>query len=103
MSLNWNITNVENWKKKQKSKKKSANLNALIWATLIIGVGNITKKNYKKFYARLTAYEHLHGAFMYKGDKPYYITLEDVEEWIGLHTNAGDCSAAEFERRLMRE
>ena len=103
MSLNWNITNVENWKKKQKSKKKSANLNALIWATLIIGVGNITKKNYKKFYARLTAYEHLHGTFMYKGNKPYYITLEDVEEWIGLHTNAGDCSAAEFERRLMRD
>lgn len=67
MSLNWNITNVENWKKKQKSKKKNSVLNMLIWATMIIGVGNITKKNYKKFYARLTAYEHLHGAFMYRG------------------------------------
>ena len=101
MALTWDITKVDNWKLKRKSKKNKSVLDILIWATLIIGVGKITQKNYKKFFARLTAYEHLHGAFLYSGKKPYYITLQDVIMWIGLSTNASDCSASAFEKRLV--
>ena len=100
MSLNWNIERVENWKKKQRKQRNRAVLEALILSTLVIGYGSITKKNYKKFYARLTAFEHLNGAYLYKGNKPEYISLEDVEMWIGLWTNAGNFSASEFEKRI---
>ena len=102
MSLNWNITKVENWQKKKRSKKQKTILETLIWSTLVIGFQDITKRNYKKFYARLTAYEHVRGSFLYKGSKPYYITLEDVENWIGLCTNAGTFSASKFESRLIK-
>lgn len=102
MSLNWNITKVENWQKKKRSKKQRTILETLIWSTLVIGLQDITKRNYKKFYARLTAYEHVRGSFLYKGSKPYYITLEDVENWIGLRTNAGTFSASKFESRLIK-
>ena len=103
MSLNWNIREVEDWKKKQRSKKNRAILDAIIWSTLVVGISDITKKNYAKFYARLTAWEHLKGTHLYKGNKPYYITIEDIMMWIGLRTNAGTMSAAEFERLLLRK
>lgn len=102
MPLNWNISKVENWRVKQKSKNNKAVLDILIYATLIIGLGEITQKNYKKFFARLTAYEHLNGAFLYRGKKPYFITLQDVMMWIGLKTNVSNCSATEFEKRITR-
>lgn len=101
MALTWNIKNVKDWKKKQRKQRNKLVLNVLIWSTLVVGFGCITEKNYKKFYARLTAMEHLNGAYLYKGKKPDYITLEDVEMWIGLKTNAGDFSAADFERKLI--
>lgn len=103
MSLDWNISKVEDWKKKKRKQENRAILDALIWSTLVIGVGNISEKNYKKFYARLTAYEHMHGAFIFKGNKPRYITLEDVKMWIGLWTNAGNYSATDFEKRLLAD
>lgn len=100
MSLNWSIEKVEDWKKKNRKQENRAVLNALIWSTLAVGFSSITKKNYKKFYARLTALEHLKGAYLYKKDKPRYITLDDIEMWIGLWTNADNISASQFEKRL---
>lgn len=101
MSLNWEISKVKNWKQKKRSKRQRAILEALIWSTMVVGFYNITEKNYKRFYARLTAFEHLHGAFLMGKKKPYYITLEDVQNWIGLWTNAGSFNASKFEQRLV--
>lgn len=103
MSLNWSIEKVKDWKKKQRKQRNRAVLNAIIWSTLVIGFNSITEKNYKKFYARLTAMEHLNGAYLYKGDKPAYITLEEVQMWIGLWTNGDNTSASDFEKRLTRD
>ena len=100
MGLAWNITKVQNWKQKQRKKHNYNVLNSLIWSTLIVGINEITEKNYKIFYARLTAYEHIRGTYLYKGNKPYYITLEDVKNWIGLWTNSDTFNATTFEKRL---
>lgn len=102
MSLNWDISKVKDWKKKNKSKRQRTIREALIWGTLVVGLNSITEKNYKRFYARLTAFEHLHGAFLMGSKKPYYITLEDVQNWIGLWTNAGTFSASKFESNLIK-
>ena len=104
MSLKWNIENVENWKQKKKIKRNRDVLESLIWATLCIGIRKITRKNVKQFYVRLSAYEHLRDSFLHtKSYKPSYITFEEVENWIGLSTNADEFSAAQFEKRLCYE
>ena len=103
MSLNWSIEKVKDWRKKNRSKRNREILNALIWSGLIVGISSITEKNYAKYYARLTAYEHLHGTYLYKGNKPYYITIEDVMNWIGLSTNVAPLTAAQFEKVLLRK
>lgn len=103
MSLNWSIESVKDWRKKNRSKRNREILNVLIWSGLVVGISNITEKNYAKYYARLTAYEHLHGAYLYKGNKPYYITIEDVMNWIGLCTNVAPLTAAQFEKVLLRK
>ncbi len=102
MPLTFNFEQVQNFKQKIRSKKNRSIANILVYATMAIGIRKITEKNYKKFYARLTAAEHLNGSYLYAGNKPYYITLEDVERFIGLVTNANEMTAAQFERFLTR-
>ena len=101
MALTFNFEKVKDYKKKIRSKRGCAVANALVWATMAVGMNEITEKNYKVFYSRLCAFEHLFGAYFYtagKTTKPAYITLDEVRNFIGLHTNACRLSASQFER-----
>lgn len=101
MALTFNFEKVKDFKKKIRSKRGMAVKTALIYATMAVGMNEITEKNYKVFYSRLCAFEHLFGPYFYTGGKktkPAYITLDEVKAFIGLHTNACRLSAAEFER-----
>lgn len=104
MALNYDFSKVENCKKKLRSKRNELVLNSLIFATMAVGIRKITEKNYKTFYARLTAVEHLLGAYLIKGEKcvPAYITLDEVKSFIGLVTNANELTASQFESFLRK-
>lgn len=54
MSLNWNISKVRNWQKKQE--KDGHTLECLIWASLTIGMGDLNEKTAKEFLYRLNRY-----------------------------------------------
>lgn len=97
MALTYNFENVENYKKKVRSKRGVLVANSLVWATMAVGIRKITEKNYKKFYSRLCAFEHLFGCYIYKNSKPAYITLDEVKNFIGLVTNANELTASQFE------
>tara|TARA_R100000963_G_C4617723_1_gene86156 strand:+ start:200 stop:619 length:420 start_codon:yes stop_codon:yes gene_type:complete len=68
----------------------------LIWCTLFVGMGEITKKNAPQFYARVRFMEVMQeGPFLHdRGSDtlriPRPITLADVEAHIGLNTNVYD-------------
>lgn len=100
MALNYDYSKVEHYKQKLRSKRNRLVLNSLIYATMAVGIRRITEKNYKIFYSRLTAFEHLFGAYLMKGKKckPAYITLNEVKMFIGLVTNANELTASQFER-----
>ena len=100
MALNYDYSKVEHYKQKLRSKRNQLVLNSLIYATMAVGIRRITEKNYKIFYSRLTAFEHLFGAYLMKGEKckPAYITLDEVKMFIGLVTNANELTASQFER-----
>lgn len=76
--------------------------NALIWATMAIGIHAITEKNWKDFYARLAAEEKLFGARRRTGDgEPLFFTADEVKAHIGLHTNASRMTDAQWRKRLL--
>lgn len=56
--------------------------------TIITGIGALTEKTIPEFYARLSAYEKLHGALGRNGDgSDHYTALEDIVKLKGLRTN----------------
>ena len=73
-------------------------LQTLIYLTMNIGMDEITKKNYKKFYNRLHFLESQlpSGAYLTYAAEPYPYTMEMVEELIGLKTNATNLTKSKF-------
>jgi len=66
---------------------------SIIFATMAVGIGDLTEKNAPEFYARLHLYERMVGAFLVKMDDGKRVdvpfTPEDVRAHIGLRTNVG--------------
>ena len=73
-------------------------LQTLIYLTMNIGINEITKKNYKKFYNRLHFLESQlpSGAYLTYADEPYPYTRDMIEELIGLKTNATNLTKSKF-------
>jgi hypothetical protein len=106
MSLNWDITNVQNKDEvcwiiasedyptrgiSKGSKVLNPVTESLIFASMATGIGTITEENASEVYARISFIEKVSGALMYRGEGweglPN-ITPEEVQAHIGLSTNA---------------
>ena len=66
----------------------------LIFAALVVRLGEITEANVEEWYRRLSTLESLHGAYRIRreGDLnvPYAYTLDEVRAHIGLRVNVSD-------------
>lgn len=118
MSLNYDLTEIKNYDdlcwlpdEVDEDGKKTFSINpvthALTFLSMSIGMGEITKKNWKEFFIRVAAYEAVEGASLHKPGASYPaiprpITKEDVVNHIGLATNVSDISANEFHKRLAK-
>lgn len=107
MSLNWNVSKVANSATlcfriaehddpsegiSKGDKLLRPATQALIFATMATGLGDITAKNYREFFARLHFVEKLNGAYRRQQTAPgvhapVFFTLADVRAHIGLNTN----------------
>jgi hypothetical protein len=112
MSLDWSIENVENqrdlcWHKRDEKAPDGEDLydlkvltEALIHMTITVGMSKITEQNYEEFWSRVAMLEEVHGPNIIRrtadGVESVYITLEDVKNHIGLHTNAAPMSRTKF-------
>lgn len=80
MALHYNTTRVQ-------ESVSSDNLNYLIWITIVLGMPEITEKNWKEFYVRL---DYLHRMTLKPQDYVKYadiFTPKLVKDCIGLKTN----------------
>jgi len=101
MSLDWNGKDVPDFDRK--AQENPAMLNCLIWASLSIGMGEITEKNLKEWVYRLRRFAFEGKPLLLNKDKtPYEITEETIRPWIGLRTNVRTISNASFDK-LMRK
>ena len=121
MSLNWDITAVQNretlcWQPSTREEGKvelTPVTEALIWCTIHVGMNKITATNYKDFYHRVIEWEVILGT----GGIMYYMnennerqsrmpTLQEIEAHIGLSTNASMMDKRKWGsnlKRLVRE
>ena len=94
MSLNFNLTKIKNSKTvcyrpvEDGDYEMHPVTHAIIFATMAIGMGEITEKNHEEFFDRISKWEKVGGAFLQDGNgKPRKLTIEDIEKHIGLTTN----------------
>lgn len=108
MSLDLNVENVKDWKTKCKLPNDDFTplVTAITFLTMVIGLREITEKNYKDFYARIFMWERLAKPFLQKigpnhvEDQP--ITLADVQSLIGLKTNASTTSWTQYLSKMRK-
>ena len=74
----------------------------LIFASMQVGLREITAKNAATYFDRLSRLEGLYGAFRKSADGPVYFTREEVDAHIGLSTNVADVPTRTFNANLRK-
>lgn len=69
---------------------------ALIFATMAVGINEITEANADEFYARVTITDLVGGPWLLVDNKRSSITVEDVQKHVGLRTNASPLTRTKF-------
>lgn len=106
MSLDWDISEVKNNDEIKADGSPWVTTETLIWYTMAVDMGEITKENYDEFFKRVSIWETINGAGKRKFDsetneyEDIFMTLEDVERRIGLSTNVITRDREEWGERI---
>lgn len=110
MSLDFNYQNVANYATRfpeidtQQGRDLDPAFKSMVWFSWPIGIYEITEANWREFFYRLNAWQHLVGPMfnIVEDDElvPVVVTWQDVRDAIGLHTNVISKSLAEFHHDL---
>jgi hypothetical protein len=72
----------------------SPTTHCLIWASMVVRLGEITEANVEEWHRRLSTLESIHGAYRVRRDGdlnlPHPYTLDEVRAHIGLRVNVSD-------------
>ena len=105
MALHWSLEICENTDELMDDNNWGVT-NALIWTTMVIGMGRITKENAHEFFARTDTVQQATGQLCYAVDEgemnPYMITHADIVRRIGLGTNASSMTKTQFFKHVER-
>lgn len=109
MGLDWDVSNCRDWKEMQADPTERAITEAIVWATMSVGINEIEAYTVSEFYHRCRLYDSLYGERMYTGieDKdwkyhsvPKPISMEDLKRRIGMRTNASELTTYRFFQKL---
>ena len=101
MALHWDLTKIVG-EDATATEDACVITDALIWATMHVGLNQITDENIEKFATRLTVWERTVGASVINADgTPAYITFIELQQRIGLATNASALTDAAFRKKVM--
>ncbi len=101
MALNYDISKVKNYKNRCYHQRDDGlylepKTEHAVFMTMHIGMGEITEKNYQEFHRRLAMWSEILDG------KPCFLSIEDVQNLIGLETNSNSMSRPSFNARIMR-
>lgn len=102
MSLTIDRTGIKNFEDATEGDLVTSEV--LGFATMVIGIPEITESNARDFFSRMSFYEKVCGATrtFYDGNemKRLPITMEDVRANIGLRTNASRSTRPQFVKHI---
>lgn len=81
---------------------------ALVFATILVGMNEITEQNVGEFFTRLRIVERVYGPLLLsRASSPSnrYITYKEVRQFVGLHANAAILTlvpTTRFGRKVMQ-
>lgn len=106
MSLNWNLSKVDDFEDTLTDENKAVT-ESIIFYTIFVGMSQITEENVDNFFQRVYTYEKLFGPTISYVDKDnnlcrHYIKFNDVKRLIGLRTNADNLTDAKFKTRIFK-
>jgi len=102
MALNWNISKCKDVEE-IKSGQEWGTTHALIWATMTVGLGEISENNLNEFLFRLKVIEKTFGPLLIKGPgETLCFTPEMVRKRIGLSTNVSNETRSAWLKRQMK-
>jgi len=106
MGLAWDITKIDDYKNKcwvevegQDKRTLNPTTDALIWACMSINMRGITETNTEEFYTRYLMASHA----MERDSRECWLTLEDIEDHIGLGTNVTTRTKAQFHKQIAQD
>ena len=104
MSLDYRLDEIKSFKELCfRENEMNPVTKRLIFATVTIGASEITKNNWRKFYARLNFTERVYGQYLTRDGQPRFIQPEEVKKHIGLSTNARAFSETAFLSNFTRK
>jgi hypothetical protein len=128
VSLNWDVSNIQNHDEvcffyapdddpnhgvSKGDRLLNPVTNSLIWATIAVGIGDLSEVNAAEFFARLRLIERLDGPFLIRAVDPEtgrrpegpgaFITTDEVRAHIGLTTNVSFESRTRWLNRVKHD
>jgi hypothetical protein len=105
MPLNYDLTKINNYEELlNDSNQLKEPYKTLILSTMIVGLGEITEKNYVQFYNRINIIERISGAYLWDSEtkNPSYVEQDDIKRMIGLKVNVANQTKAKFISTIKR-
>jgi hypothetical protein len=104
MPLHWDIGNIKDYKTicfdgEGDDTTLKTITSTLIDLTMNLGICNFTDKNIDEVILRIRMYETIYGKLVYNMDTgDNCLTNEVIRQHVGLHTNGGSFSFAQFKK-----
>lgn len=102
MPLTWDATEVADYD--NLTDDECVAREALIFATMGVGINHITEDNAREFYERVSFIEKVNGASRHGWEDgehvPVYFTPDEIRRFIGLRTNASVLTKAKFKTNV---
>jgi len=80
----------------------SVTTNTLIWASLLVGLPEVSEANAERWFKRLATIEAHNGAYRTRDGEDVFFTLEEVKAHVGLSTNVSRETDAKFRAKVKR-
>ena len=114
MSLNWDISSVEDYKTKcyipdpEDPEKVLVHpvTESLVWLSMAVHMNEITKENCEEFYRRVSIIEMVNGTYLSNKHndgtvEPLWMTLSAIKSHIGLRTNVTSHGWSKYSKAVM--
>jgi len=105
MALHWDLSKINNyktlcWYSDNEQKRMHPRTEVIITLTMVVGIPEITEKNWMEFFHRVRMCELAYGPYFGVPSKSDPFTPKHIHDHIGLGTNASRITPTIFRKKI---